>query len=451
MPGESILLVGRSLPTEELASLLRPAGWHFERVDNLEAALERSRDRSYHAVLVDADSIGESPWPALDVLNDASDPVVLVVPPETSMNVFDGRPFRPKSFLTKPVDRAALNMAVESVLVYRRLLEENRALKRQLGSALSLNEWVGCTPESQEVRNSIATASLSAGPVLLMGEDGSGRKLAAEIIHRNGRHSQKTFVPIEMTSLPEGALGRLLEELVTTDGPGRFPAHTGGSFVPGTLFLSEINALSAPDQKALTELVSRSLPFRLMVSAHPSIQEAVRSGRFDRRLYELLAPLTIQIPPLRDRRGDVPMLIDHYLRRACERLGLQSFGIPPKAIDRYLSYDWPGNVAELSMVIERAVSIASAAKFEGTTLPEHFCDPPSLTIPEPSRLKSVSLRELIADIEKRLIIQTLDRVEGSQKRAAEKLRLNPTTLHEKMKRYKILPEKHRNIRSPVAV
>jgi transcriptional regulator with AAA-type ATPase domain len=103
-----------------------------------------------------------------------------------------------------------------------------------------------------------------------------------------------------------------------------------------------------------------------------------------------------------------PALIDHFLKRSCERFQLRSLGIPSTAIENYSSYDWPGNVAELAMMIERAVSIASAAKFDGTTLPEHFCSPPSLTVPEGGRLKNISLRELIADIEKRIIVQTLD-------------------------------------------
>ena len=444
MASESILLVGKYLTRDELVAQLGAGRWTVERAGDLDEALEQVKKHEHQVIVVDAESTGETPWPLLDSLNGTNDPVLLVVPPDTSMAVFDGRPFRPKGFLTKPVDRAALQMAVESVLVYRRLLEENRALKRQLGSALSLGDWVGCTPESQEVRNSIATAALSTGPLLLLGEDGSGRRLAAELIHRNGRNPGTTFLPIEIPSLPEGELGNLLEELGSSDEPGRFPAYTNGTFLPGTLFLSEINGLSAIDQNALVEFASQPLPFRLMASAHPSIREAVRLGRFHRRLFSLVSPLTIQIPPLRDRPGDVPVLIDHFLRRACDRLGLQPLGVPSSAIDRYANYDWPGNVSELSMVIQRAVSIASAAKFDGTTLPEHFCAPPSLTVPEPTRLKSVSLRELIADIEKRIIIQTLERVDGSQKKAAERLRLNPTTLHEKMKRYKILPEKHRD-------
>jgi DNA-binding NtrC family response regulator len=449
MAGESILLVGRNFDGGELASHLNSSTWQIDRVGDLEEALDKLKDQTHHAIVVDAESVGDSPWKSLDVLNGANDPVLLVVPPDTSMAVFDGRPFRPKGFLTKPVDRAALQMAVESVLVYSRLLHENKALKRQLGSATSLTDWVGCTPESQEVRNAIATAALSTGPLLLLGEDGSGRRLAAELIHRNGRNPNSTFLPLEIPSLPEGELAGLLDELKSSDELGRFPVYANGPFLPGTLFLSELNGLSTIDQKALVELACQPLPFRLMASAHPSIREAVRLGRFNRRLFELVAPQTIQIPPLRDRRGDIPVLIDHFLRRACERLGLQPLGIPSEAIDRYTAFDWPGNVAELSMVIERAVSIASAAKFEGTTLPEHFCAPPSLTMPEPTRLKSVSLRELIADIEKRIIIQTLEGVDGSQKKAAEKLRLNPTTLHEKMKRYHILPDKIRG-RSPVS-
>lgn len=444
MAGESILLVGKNPVREEFISLLGSEPWEVTGVGDLDEAVEQLRIRKHHVVVVDADSVGIPPWPALDSLNGANDPVVLVVPPDTSMAVFDGRPFRPKSFLTKPLDRSALRMAVESVLVYRRLLDENRALKRQLGSAVSLNDWVGCTPEAQEVRNSIATAALSTGPVFLLGEDGSGRRLAAELVHQNGRNPSSTFLPVEIPSLPEGELISLLEEITSSDGAGRFPAFTHGTFTPGTLFLSELNGLSPSDQKALAELITPPFPFRLMASAHPSIREGVRLGRFNRRLYDLLSPLTMHIPTLRDRRGDVPVLIDHFLRRACERYNLQPLGIPTKAIDHYTAYDWPGNVAELSMVIERAVSIASAAKFEGTTLPEHFCAPPSLTVPEPTRLKSVSLRELIADIEKRIIIQTLEKVDGSQKKAAERLRLNPTTLHEKMKRYNILPDRFRS-------
>jgi DNA-binding NtrC family response regulator len=328
-------------------------------------------------------------------------------------------------------------MAVDSALVYRRLLDENRTLKRQLGTAVSLSDWVGCTPESIEIRKSIATAALANGSVLLLGEEGTGRRLAAELLHRHGRNPGSTFLPVDLVSLPAGEIRRLFEEVLEAADTGR------GAFVqgarPGTLYLAELTALSPEDQRSLAEKLARPLPFRVMASANPSLLDAVRQNRFDEQTLRAVSRVRIQIPPLRARRADIPLLIDHFLKRSCERFGLKPLGIPSSSIENYSSYDWPGNVAELAMMIERAVGIASAAKFDGTTLPEHFCSPPSLTVPEGGRLKNISLRELIADIEKRIIVQTLERVDGSQKRAAEELRLNPTTLHEKMKRYKILP------------
>ena len=228
MAGESILLVGKNLATEELLSHLSSGAWQIDTVRELDEALEKLKDRDNDVIIVDAESVGEPPWYELDELNGTNDPVVLVVPPETSMAVFDGRPFRPKGFVSKPIDKAALHMTVESALVYKKLLQENNSLKRQLGSALSLSDWVGCTPESQEVRNSIATAALATGPVLLLGEDGSGRRLAAELIHRNGRNPGATFLPLEIPSLPEGELDNLLDELVASDTPGRFPAYSHG-------------------------------------------------------------------------------------------------------------------------------------------------------------------------------------------------------------------------------
>ncbi|MFQ5789548.1 MAG: sigma-54-dependent transcriptional regulator [Acidobacteriota bacterium] len=445
MTSKSILIVGKSLMKEELFSALTRAAWDVAAVEGLEEAQQRLEQGSYQVVVVDHESIGRQPWAVLESL-DGADPhasILLVVPAEIPVDLFDGRPIRPTGLLVSPIDATALEMAAESAFLYWRLLEENRTLKRRLGNSIRVSDWVGCTPRSREIRNAIATAALAASPVLMLGESGSGRRLAAELVHRHGKERHLSFLPVELMSLPDGELGRLLGEISTGQARGRLPVYGNGSYRPGTVYLSELTALSTADQEVLANLIGQTFPFRLMASADPSIREAARLGRFNRRLFELVSPLSIEIAPLRDRRADIPVLIEHFLKRSCERLNLQPLGIPSQAIEHYTVYDWPGNVAELAMVIERAVSIASAAKFDGTTLPEPFCGPPSITALEPSRLKHASLRELIADIEKRIILQTLERVDGSQKRAAERLRLNPTTLHEKMKRYKILPERSR--------
>ena len=441
MPEESILVIGRSQASSDAASTLTSEYWAVESVDDLSQAEAELAKEQHHVVILDTDSVSEPPWRVMEILRDGAShaAILLLVTPDTPWSSFSSYRQHPAGLILKPLDRTALLMAVDSALVYRKLIEENRTLKRQLGSAVSLSDWVGCTPESQEVRKSIATAALATGTVLLAGEDGTGRRLAAELLHRHGRNPGSTFLPMDLPSLPKGELFRLLNEV-------REAADTGrGSYVdgarPGTLYLAELTALVPEDQAALKEFLNGPVPFRLMASADLSRLPKLGPRRFDLEALGAASKITIEIPALRERRGDIPVLIDHFLKRFCERLELKPLGIPASAIDNYSNYDWPGNVAELSMMIERAVSIACAAKFDGTTLPEHFCAPPSLTVPGPGRLKNVSLRDLIADIEKRIIVQTLERVDGSQKKAAKELRLNPTTLHEKMKRYKILPER----------
>ena len=443
MSEESILIIGGSQASSDAASTLTSEYWAVEVVDDLSQAEAELTKEQHQVIILDTDSVSEPSWRAMEILRDgaAHAAILLLVTPDTPCASFSSYRQRPAGLILKPLDRTVLLMAIDSALVFRKLLEENRTLKRQLGSAVSLSDWVGCTPESQEVRKSIATAALATGTVLLAGEDGTGRRLAAELLHRHGRNPGSTFLPMDLESLPKGELHRLLNEIREAADTGRgYYVHRAR---PGTLYLAKLTALVPEDQAALKQFLHEPLPFRLIASANPSLLPKLGERGFDPEAFDAASKITIEIPALRERRGDIPVLIDHFLKRFCERLELKPLGIPSSAIDNYSNYDWPGNVVELSMMIERAVSIASAAKFDGTTLPEHFCAPPSLTVPGPSRLKNVSLRDLIADIEKRIIVQTLERVEGSQKKAAEELRLNPTTLHEKMKRYKILPERSR--------
>lgn len=445
MSNESVLIVGRDLASGDVVEPLTDDGWSVGVVSNLEEAQEELERKTYEVVVVDVAAAGNPPWRSLEALRstDAAAALLLVVPPESPWSLSEGRHLRPAGLLVKPVEKSALVMTIDSARVYRRLLAENQALKRQLSKAVNVHEWIGCSRESREVRQSITTAALATVPVLLLGEDGSGRRLAAELIHRHGRNSGGAFLPIELNRLPKGQFPALLEELSSAQTSGFFAAHAAGSPRLGTLFLSEITVLAPSDQEALL-LFARGASFRLIVSAHPSLDESVRIGRFHRALFEFLSQLTIEIPPLRERPDDLPVLVDHFLRKFSARLGLRPLGIPATVLESYSTYDWPGNVDELSMVVERAVSYASAAKLEGTTIPERACALPSVTALDRHRLHHISLKEVMADIEKRIILETLARVDGSQKKAAEQLHLNATTLHEKMKRYKILPEKSRS-------
>lgn len=429
---DSILVIGAGRAAAAAAEALRSESWSVRTLD----ALSELGSATHHPVIVfDTHGLTEPPADVIAQLRDA-DPhaaILMLVQANTPWASFASYRRRPEALVLEPIERTTLSAAIDSALVYRKLLEENRNLKRQLSGAVSASGWVGCTPPSQAVRQSIATAAIASGTVAILGEDGSGRRLAAELIHNHSWHlsrdAEASFLPIDLTSLPEGELGSVLRE-------------ARDSAAPGTLYLAELTALGTRDQVALKAFVSEPRAFRLMVSAHPSIDGSVGDGDFDASTFAAVSKLRITIPPLRGRRDDIPVLIDHFLKQLCPRFGLGSLGMASSCIANYSRYDWPGNVRELAAAIERAVSIASVAKFDGTTLPQQFCSPPSSMLPPVESLKDVSLREHIADIEKRIIVETLERVDGSQRRAAKELRLNPTTLHEKMKRYKILPERN---------
>jgi DNA-binding NtrC family response regulator len=432
---KSILVVGNSRAAQEAAEVLATGPWSVTRVPEISKA---PSTHLHHVVVLDTDGIAALPASVMKTVRNAEPnaAVVMLATPDTPWASWTSYPARPAGLCLKPINRLALNDAVDSALVYQGLLDENRHLKSQLANTVSSKDWAGCTPESQRVRESIATAAFSSGPIVFIGNDGCGRRLAAELVHRNAQTRSSPFLRVDLTSLPHGELARVMNELRGELGP----SNSNPEGRVGTLYLAELTALTREDQRTLSEIVERPLPFRLMASAHPSIEAAVDRDRFDEKLFSVFRS-RIKIPPLRERRGDIPTLVDHFLRLTCKRFELQPLGIPSSTIEAYTHYDWPGNVSELSMVIERAVSIASVAKLDTTMLPEHFCFLPPPTAREPGPRKDVPLRKLIADIERRIIVETLERVDGSQRRAAEQLRLNPTTLHEKMKRYKILPER----------
>ena len=204
MADEYILIVGEHLVYGGFASDLVEEGWQLSQALELDQGLDILRTRPHDLVVIDSDSLTD-PLPYAIQSVKAVDPdltILLVAPPGSDLEGLEKPLLRLAGLLVKPLERETLMIALESALVHRKLLRENRSLKRQLGSAFSLGDWVGCTPESQEVRKAVATAALSTGPVLLLSEGGTGRRLAAELIHRHGRNPNSTFLPVEIPSHP---------------------------------------------------------------------------------------------------------------------------------------------------------------------------------------------------------------------------------------------------------
>ena len=431
------LVVGDGASALDTARILAEESWRVVRLDSFGEETAAEWRRSASLVILDATAVSEPRPTWLGRLGEVSSETatILLVDADTPRPDFAGLgPGRPR-LVQVPVRRELLLTALEAEVGYRNLLRENRLLRRELRAATRLEAWVGCSDESAEVRSAITTTAFSEGPVLLVGERGSGRRLAAELVHRLGRQSSLPFLPLQAASLPEGELGTILARLRRTDG------EPGSAFLatrPGSVYLSGIERLRPRDQAILEDAVRRPASFRLLVSGPPDLADRARTGRFCRTLLRRLESSTIGIPPLRQRREDIPALLLHFLNEACHGSEAAPFGISGAIVEACNAYHWPGNTAELRTWVERAVATARVSRFSGSVLPAEVCSPPDGAAPRVESAGSRPLKEVLAEIEKTLIERALRRTRGNQKRAAQALQMNPTTLHEKMKRHGLL-------------
>ena len=287
-------------------------------------------------------------------------------------------------------------------------------------------DWVGSSAEAARIRGEITTASLSANPVVIVGEGGTGRRLVAELIHRSSHSAADSvdgFVPIEAGAVPAAKLVPHLEGVVAGT------SDNGGAKRARTLYLSGVERDGLEDLGAVVE----GLGIRLIASTAPPRRSAANGRRRPLPVPKLPGVTTIQIPPLRERKMDISPLALRFLTDACERCGVGPYGISGRMISAYHDYDWPGNAAELQAVIESAVSTAALTRFRGRVLPDSFCVFTFVT-----DRTGRSLREMLHNVEKNILEQTLHRVGGNQTHAARILQINTTTFHEKLKRHGLL-------------
>lgn len=430
------VVVGDSEPARQAARFLAEASWRVERLSTVLAEEAEPPLREASAVIVDMAAPPEAVQATVEHVHRLCPEAATILLPAADAprphfaGLGSGRP----RMVPLPIQRESLLTSLEAEIGYRGLLRENRILRHQLRTATRLEDWVGCSEEAAGIRSAIVTTAFSDGPVLVVGEPGSGRRLAAELIHRLGRQSSLPFLALQAASLATG-LGPILARL--RRGDRELAAEAPGS-PPGSLYLSGAEHLRPRDQAALDDALRRPPPFRLIVSATPDLRVKARAGTFSSALFNRMEAFSIRIPPLRERREDIPALLLHFLKLASETSGEPPFGISGKAVEECGGYDWPGNTAELRMWVERAVATARVSRFSGTVLPETLCVPPDGGPAHTPGAGSRPLKEVIAGIEKRLIERALKRTGGNQKRAARYLQMNPTTLHEKMKRHGLL-------------
>jgi DNA-binding NtrC family response regulator len=464
MSQESILVVDdEEVMRDVLGQVLGKAGYDVAFAETGGRGIELARKGSYAAAIVD---VMLPEMGGLQVLEELKriDPemVVLMITAYASMEMaIDAIKKGAFYFVPKPFDNQQLLHILANGLTKRRLEDENRELRTALRDQGRFMELVGKSPKMLQVFQLIAQVAPSRSTILVVGESGTGKELVAKAIHQNSTRRDKPFIVVNSGSLPH----ELLESNLFGHVKGAF---TGAVYAKkglfeladkGTLFFDEIGNIPLETQSKLLRVMQErefmrlggvetlKVDVRVVAATNIDLRRAVDDGRFREDLYYRLNVIAIQLPPLRQRKEDIPALVQHFVDKYARENGKPVEGASSEVLQILMDYDWPGNVRELENVIERGVVLTSSGAIGVDLVPDHVRSSPSFHIPPVAvPPEGINLREVIASFEKRLIESTLESTGGVQKDAARLLGLKPTTLNEMIKRHSILLPRDRERR-----
>lgn len=360
-------------------------------------------------------------------------------------------------FITKPFDLGTVSAVVRKAAEFHRLRQENHLLRRAVRDQYRLEQLVGVSEPMQQVLEFVQKVADSDSTVMIQGESGTGKELVARMLHFNSLRRDRPLVPVNCGAIPEN----LLESELFGHEKGAFTGATHarmGRFElahGGTIFLDEIGEMSLPLQvKLLRVLQEREfervggnrtihVDVRIIAATNQDLDTMVEEKRFRRDLFYRLNVIPMVIPPLRERRTDIPLLIDHFLNRFNQSKHTEVVGLDDEARRLLTEYDWPGNIRELENMMERLVVLKKQGLLSSQDLPQKISR--RSMIPELKeqfiRLSEdgIHLSREVEQYEKHLIMEALKKANGVTSRAAELLHLNRTTLVEKLKRKGVDP------------
>jgi two-component system response regulator AtoC len=341
-------------------------------------------------------------------------------------------------YISKPFKLEEIKFTVQRALEQRRLLKENRYYRQELLTKYQLKNVIGRTPQMFQVYKTIAKVADTKSTVLLYGERGTGKELVARSIHYNSPRNDRPFIPVDCATLVETLMESELFGHVRGAFTGAHSAKRGllEEVDGGTLFLDEISNLSLSMQTKLLRFLqeheikkvggtdSIKVDVRVIAATNQSLEPLVISGRFREDLFVRLNVVTIILPPLRERKEDIPLLSSHFLQKFSEENKKSISHISPEALELLLQYSWPGNVRELEHTIERAVILS----IHPIILPEDLPRKMFERMKENEVSSSAKLLSL-KEIEKRYILQVLEETKGNKKKASEILGIDRATLY----------------------
>lgn len=434
-----------------LREALRKRGYEVELAESAEQGLERLGRSSYDLVLIDLKLPGMDGIEAIERIKALDSHAVIIL-----MTAFSSRQTALEAirrgaydYFVKPLKLDEMEVVIKRALEKQRLMREVEELRRQLGDRYDLGRLIGKSRAMREVFELLRKVTEMDSTVLITGESGTGKELIAEALHYNSRRRSKPLVKLNCAAIPDDLLESELfgyEKGAFTGAvarkPGKFETAHGG-----TILLDEIADMPLNTQAKILRVIQEReferlgsnekvrVDVRIIASTNRDLAEAVREGKFREDLYFRLNVVPINIPPLRKRKEDIPLLVDYFLEEMRARLSRKISGVSREAMQALVAYDWPGNVRELRNYIERASILA-----EGETIElEHL--PPQLVRSAGADEKGGTLDAMLDRVEREAIIEALERAGGVQALAAKLLGITERSMWHRVKKHGIDVEK----------
>jgi two-component system response regulator HydG len=434
-----------------LETIIRSWGFRVEVADDGSKAVEKVKERPFDLILMDVRMTMMSGIEALKLIKEYNPaiPILIMTAYSSVESAVEALKAGAYDYLTKPLDFEVLKLSIEKARDHMGLKTENKALKEKLRSEFDLKNIIGKSRPMKDLIDMVAMIAPSEATVLITGQSGTGKELIAKAIHFNSPRKDRALVIVNCAALTE----TLLESELFGHEKGAFTGADNrreGRFMQadrGTIFLDEIGEMSGLMQAKLLRVIQErelqrvggdatiKVDVRILAATNRDLQQEVADGKFREDLYYRLNVVTLNVPPLRDRRDDIALLAQHFLERYAKKNRKRVKGFSPVAMDMLLKYEWPGNVRELENALERAVILLAGDHITEKELPLSITQ----TYSEQSDwmpLQSATNGSLsLVEIEKTAIIATLEEAGGNKSEAARRLGINRKTLHKKLKDY----------------
>lgn len=450
---QSILIVDDEQSIRKsLTGILQDEGFSPSSTASGEAAIEKISQEKPDLILLDIWMPGMDGMETLSRIRDMypDQLVVMMSGHGTIETAVKATKLGAYDFIEKPLSLEKVLLCIQNAVKVSQLVEENRELKERFGEE---HEMIGNSKPIKELKQQIKIAAPTSGWILITGENGTGKELVARAIHKNSRREEKPFVEVNCAAIPE----ELIESELFGHEKGSFTGATTqrrGKFDQahmGTLFLDEIGDMSLKTQaKVLRILQERKfervggnktieVDVRVIAATNKDLEKEISNGNFREDLYYRLNVIPFHVPPLRDRKADIPLLVNHFLEYFCSKESREIKVLDDEAMQAIKSYLWPGNVRELKNLIERLAIMSPGNTITRSQLPQAVCDrsQPALNEQTAACLTAENFRMAKEEFEKEYLIQKLTENEWNISRTAEAIQIERSNLHRKIKAYGI--------------